>query len=110
MSAYDPQQPGAQGAQPQYAQQAYGQPQYQAMPQQKSMIAAALLAFFLGCFGAHNFYLGYTGRGIAQLLLTLLSLFLLAWVTAIWAFVEFIMILMRSGSYGHDANGVPLAS
>ena len=29
-------------------------------------------------------------------------------VTGIWAFVEFIMIIMRSGAYGYDASGQPL--
>ena len=39
----------------------------------KSKAAAGLLGIFLGCFGFHNFYLGYTGRAVAQLLITLLS-------------------------------------
>ena len=30
--------------------------------QGKSKIAAGLLAFFTGCFGVHNFYLGYIGK------------------------------------------------
>ncbi|MCD4548872.1 MULTISPECIES: TM2 domain-containing protein [unclassified Schaalia] len=85
-----------------YGQQPYVQP--------KSMIAAALLAFFLGTFGIHNFYLGYTGKGIAQLLITVLTLGLGAVITGIWAFVEFILILLRSGSYAHDARGIPLAN
>lgn len=33
----------------------------------KSKIAAGLLGIFLGCFGVHNFYLGYTGKAVAQL-------------------------------------------
>ena len=32
-----------------------------------------ILAFLLGTLGIHNFYLGYTNKGIAQLLLTLLG-------------------------------------
>lgn len=34
-----------------------------------SKLAAALLAFFLGGFGVHKFYLGQVGWGIAYLLL-----------------------------------------
>jgi TM2 domain-containing membrane protein YozV len=34
-----------------------------------SRIAAALLAIFLGHFGAHKFYLGQSGRGVVYLLL-----------------------------------------
>ena len=49
----------------------------------KSKITAGILGIFLGCFGVHNFYLGYNGKAIAQLLITLLSLFLLSWVSAI---------------------------
>ncbi len=33
----------------------------------KKMVAMAL-CLFLGYFGAHRFYLGYTGYGVAQLL------------------------------------------
>lgn len=34
----------------------------------KFYIKAALLCFFLGSFGVHRFYTGYTGIGIAQIL------------------------------------------
>lgn len=40
---------------------------------QKSKIAAGLLGIFLGTFGVHNFYLGYTGKALAQLLISVLS-------------------------------------
>lgn len=65
-----------------------------------------VLAFFLGGFGVHNFYLGYTTRGIIQLLLTITLVG--APISAIWALIEFIMIIMRSGAYGCDASGQPL--
>ncbi len=42
-------------------------------PQAKSKMAAGLLGIFLGAFGVHNFYLGYTGKAIAQLLISILS-------------------------------------
>ena len=65
-----------------------------------------LLAFFLGTLGVHNFYLGYTTKGIIQLVLTLTFIGLI--VSGIWAFIDFIMLLMRSGSYAYDAQGQPL--
>lgn len=118
------QQPGypQQGyAQPGYqpnAMMAYGQPGYPVNYAPKSRIAAALLAFFLGSLGVHNFYLGYTAKATTQLVLFLIGcfffwlvvpiLFLIA--VPIWAFVEFIVILAGGGQYRTDANGVPLAS
>ena len=90
--------------QPAYGQPAYGQPAYATPP--KQWVLALVLAFFLGGFGVHNFYLGYTTRGIIQLLLTITLVG--APISAIWALIEFIMIIMRSGSYGYDASGQPL--
>ena len=69
----------------------------------KSKIPAGILGIFLGCFGVHNFYLGYNGKAIAQLLITLLSLFLLSWVSAIWGLIEGILIL--TGNIKKDASG-----
>ena len=69
----------------------------------KSKIAAGLLGILLGCFGAHNFYLGYTGKAVAQLLITLLSCFIFSFVSAVWGLIEGIMIL--TGSINTDANG-----
>ncbi|MGN1227670.1 MAG: NINE protein [Christensenellales bacterium] len=42
----------------------------------KSKAASALLAFFLGGFGVHNFYMGHTKRGAVQLLLTISAIVL----------------------------------
>lgn len=44
-------------------------PQFTA-DQQKSKLTAGLLGIFLGGLGIHNFYLGYTGKGIAQICLS----------------------------------------
>ena len=72
-------------------------------PQAKSKMAAGLLGIFLGCFGVHNFYLGYTGKAVGQLLISVLSCFILSPVSAIWGLIEGIMIL--SGSINTDAQG-----
>lgn len=69
--------------------------------QRKSRTTAGLLAILLGGVGAHSFYLGYSGKGVLQLLLTFC--FGLGWV---WSLIEGIMIL--SGKIDTDAKGVPL--
>lgn len=56
----------------------------------KSRITAALLAFFLGGFGAHKFYLGNVGWGLIYLL------FCWTFIPAIVAFIEFIIYLTMS--------------
>ena len=90
--------------QPGYSQPAYGQPVVAGPP--KQWMVALLLGLFFGGFGVHNFYLGYTNRAIIQLILTIIVIG--APVTAVWVLIELIMILMRSGSYGYDAQGQPL--
>lgn len=75
-------------------------------PNAKSKIAAGLLGIFLGAFGVHNFYLGFTGKAIAQLLISLLSCGFLAFVSSIWGLIEGILIL--TGSINVDADGNPL--
>ncbi|MFC3023563.1 TM2 domain-containing protein [Vibrio zhugei] len=62
-------------------------------------IAAALFAFFLGAFGAHKFYLGYTKQGVIMLLLFLFGFILLgipSMIIGIIAFVEFVLYLVKS--------------
>jgi len=54
-------------------------------PTDKRILPAFLLCFFVGCFGAHRFYVGKTGTAIAQLF-TLGGL-------GIWALVDLIMII-----------------
>ena len=72
---------------------------------QKELLIGVLLALFLGAFGAHNFYLGYTGRAVAQLLITVLTFGLGGIITGIWALIE--LIMMATGSLP-DADGRPL--
>lgn len=73
---------------------------------QKSKLAAGLLGILLGSLGIHNFYLGYTTKGIIQLLLTLLTCGFGAIISSIWGLIEGVMIL--TGSISTDANGVPM--
>ena len=113
-----PVQPRQFANQPFYTENQYGYGQKQApnmydaygtQYSDKSYIAAALLAFFLGAFGAHNFYLGYTRKAIIQLVMGLMTIFtfgLSGIAVGIWAFVEFILLLI--GSISTDGNGRPL--
>lgn len=77
-------------------------------PEAKSKIAAGLFAIFLGSLGVHNFYLGYTGKAVAQLLLTIVGWIVIVGpvISGIWALVEGIQIL--AGSINVDASGRPL--
>ena len=74
----------------------------------KSKVAAGVLGILLGAFGVHNFYLGYIGKAIAQLLITVLSCFTLAVISEVWGLVEGILILTGSENFKKDAKGVPL--
>ncbi|HBN21884.1 MAG TPA: hypothetical protein DD412_01430 [Holosporales bacterium] len=72
----------------------------QVAPNGKSKMAAALLAFFLGGFGIHKFYLGQVGQGILYLL------FCWTLIPAFIAFIEFILYLTMNDEtfnqkYGH---------
>lgn len=80
----------------------------------KSKIVAGLLGIFLGSFGVHNFYLGYTAKAVTQLVVTLVGYLLCCVVIGvipvfgvlIWSIVEAIMIF--TGKIDRDAKGVPL--
>lgn len=88
---------------------AYGAPPFN--PQSKSKVAVLLFAIFLGSLGIHNFYLGHTGKAVAQLLITLLTFGWGGVVTGPWALIEGILaITAQPGSHpwGVDAQGVPL--
>ncbi len=103
-----------------YPQQGYNQPlsqqQYSVDSDQKSWVATVILCFFLGWFGAHNFYTGRTIFGVLQLSLNVAGCFTLLFgigflfwgILALWVFIEFIMILVGGGSYDKDARGVRL--
>ena len=70
--------------------------------QQKDKLTAGLLGIFLGGFGIHNFYLGFTTKAIIQIVVTLIT----CGIASLWGFIEGILIL--TGNINTDANGVPL--
>ena len=75
------------------ASQIYTLPTSIAFPNQigeKNKIVAAILAFFLGGFGIHKFYLGQIGWGIIYIL------FCWTFIPSIVAFIEFIIYLCTS--------------
>lgn len=74
----------------------------------KSKMAAGLLAIFLGSLGIHNFYLGYTSKGVIQLVVSILLSWTVVAPTAIWiwAIVEAVKIFQGQIP---DAQGNALA-
>jgi hypothetical protein len=69
----------------------------------KSKLAAGLLGIFLGGFGVHRFYLGYTTIGVVQILVT----FITCGVGHLWGFIEGILIIAGT-TITTDANNRPL--
>jgi len=66
----------------------------------KSHVVYVILAIILGSIGVHNFYAGYIGRGVVQLLITVLSFGLLFWVPWLWAIIEICTV-------EHDSRLIP---
>jgi TM2 domain-containing membrane protein YozV len=73
-------------------------------PQAKSKIVAGLLGIFLGGFGVHRFYLGFTKIGVIQIIVTIVT----CGIGSLWGFVEGILYLVGSDNYRTDATGRPL--
>lgn len=95
---YDYQAPN--GGQPDYGYQAPN-PNPGSAP--KSKIVAGLLGIFLGGWGIHRFYLGYTKMGIIQIIVTLVT----CGAASLWGVIEGILILCGT-QITTDANGNPL--
>lgn len=74
---------------------------------QRSAYVAALLAFFGGMFGLHNFYLDNKNRAICQLVVSLVGLVLTFGIATfameIWAIVEGLQLLR--GDINTDGTG-----
>lgn len=70
-------------------------------PAAKQRVVYILLAIFLGGLGIHNFYIGRTGAGVAQLLISLLSFGFLSLISWIWAIIDICVVTT-------DSNGNPL--
>ena len=79
----------------------YAAPAAVGNPIAKSRLAYILLGLFLGGFGIHNFYAGYAGRGVAQLLITLFIGWLVVPLIAV-----FIWIIVEICTVTRDAQGV----
>lgn len=64
----------------------------------KTRVAYILLGLFLGGLGIHNFYAGYTGRGVAQLLITLVIgwLVLPLFAVGLWVLIEVVTVTQDS--------------
>lgn len=57
----------------------------------KSRLATALLAYFLGTFGVNNFYLGFIGRGVVKIALSVLG-----WIAFIIGYIPFIVAMVEN--------------
>ena len=113
------------GQQPYGQQPGYGQPGFNAPVQGKSRTTVGLLNFFLGGFGAGDFYLGHKQMGIIKVVASIVLniiymvaaasestvLFLLVMLVMLGysAFLIACMIMSFMGKwiYAADANGVP---
>ncbi len=76
--------------------QVYGNAPY------KSRVAAALLAFLFGAFGAHKFYLGEKSTGIVYFLMTFLSCGVVSFIPAVISVIEAIIYLTMSDEAFED--------
>jgi TM2 domain-containing membrane protein YozV len=77
----------------------------------KSRLATSLLAFFLGYFGAHRFYIGKTGTAIVMLVLGIVGIplcFVFVGIpivigVSVWRLVDFILAVAGKME---DSNGL----
>jgi hypothetical protein len=91
------------GQKPAYGQQGRPAPAQAGGGALKSRKVAGLLGLFLGGWGVHRFYLGYSGIGAAMIAVTFCTCGVGAW----WGVIEGIMLLTGGGP-DRDASGRPL--
>ena len=90
-----PGQPGSPGA-------PYGYDPVTALPySEKSKLVAGLLGILLGGLGVGRFYTGHVGIGVAQLIVTFVTL----GFGSLWGFIDGIIMLAGNAK---DSNGLPL--
>jgi TM2 domain-containing membrane protein YozV len=68
----------------------------------KRRVVAGILGLLLGVVGAHRFYLGFYGIGLAQIAVTLAT----HGYGVVWGFIEGFLLL--AGHINKDAKGRPL--
>lgn len=85
-----------------YAAPAPGYVPAQGMTSPKSKVAAGVLGILLGSLGIHKFYLGYTVPGVIMLLISVLTLGILAVVPAVIGLVEGIIYLTMDDAAFHN--------
>lgn len=66
----------------------------------KSIVVYLLLAWFLGVFGAHRFYVGKNGSAIAMLLMGTIGWLLIipGFVVVVWALMDIIIAICNVSS------------
>ncbi|MBF6475809.1 MULTISPECIES: TM2 domain-containing protein [Nocardia] len=93
---------GPQGYNPNDPEAPWGRDPFGVPLSDKQKLVAGLLQIFLGSFGVGRFYLGYTGLGIAQVVVSVLTCFTVGWI---WGIVD--GVLMLTGKVP-DSKGRPL--
>jgi TM2 domain-containing membrane protein YozV len=66
----------------------------------KSRVTYILLGVLLGGLGIHNFYAGYTAKAVTQLLITLLTGWLIVPLIAVWIWVIVEVCTIKADSRG----------
>ena len=72
----------------------------------KQRVIYVLLGIFMGGFGAHNFYAGEIGKGIAKIVLITVGMILFPFFAVFGGFVG-IWTIVEVCTVDKDANGVP---
>jgi len=65
------------------------------VPGADKKIAAGICGILLGALGVHKFILGYTKEGVIMLLVSVLTMGMLAWVVGVIGLIEGILYLTK---------------